>query len=95
MTSPRAIWQILKTAFAEFNREKVARLGAGLAYYTLFALAPLLVVAIGVAGMVFGAEAARGEVVRQIETGTAPFAAVIDRKGATAWVSKLGGIASG
>ena len=67
MTSPKALWQILRTAFAEFKRENVARLGAGLAYYTLFAMAPLLVVAIGVAGMAFGAEAARGEVVKQID----------------------------
>ena len=34
---------------------------------------------------------ASGEVVRQIETGIAPFAAAIDRKGNTAWVSNLGG----
>jgi YVTN family beta-propeller protein len=33
----------------------------------------------------------RGEVVKQIETGVAPFAAAIDRKGAVAWVSNLGG----
>jgi membrane protein len=67
ITSPRELWQILREAFGEFSRENVARLGAALAYYTLFALAPLLVVAIGVAGLVFGAEAARGEVVAQIE----------------------------
>jgi membrane protein len=67
MINPKEVWQILREAFTEFNRENVARLGAGLAYYTLFAIAPLLIVAIGVAGMVFGAEAARGEVVRQID----------------------------
>ena len=67
MFSLQAPREILRTAFAEFSREKVSRLGASLAYYSLFALAPLLVVAIGVAGMVFGAEAARGEVVRQID----------------------------
>jgi membrane protein len=67
MINPKEVWQILREAFTEFNQENVARLGAGLAYYTLFAIAPLLIVAIGVAGMVFGAEAARGEVVRQID----------------------------
>ncbi len=36
-------------------------------------------------------DAGNGEVMRQIETGIAPFAAVIDRKGSTAWVSNLGG----
>jgi membrane protein len=64
---PGELWEILREAFREFNRENVGRLGAAVAYYTLFALAPLLIVAIGVAGMVFGAEAARGEVVAQID----------------------------
>lgn len=67
ITRPGEVWEIFREAWGEFNRENVARLGAALAYYTLFALAPLLVVAIGVAGLVFGAEAARGEVIAQIE----------------------------
>jgi membrane protein len=41
--------------------------GAAIAFYTMFALAPLLVVAIAVAGAVFGAEAARGQIVGEIE----------------------------
>jgi len=36
--------------------------GASLAYYTLFALAPILLIAIAMAGLVFGAEAVRGEI---------------------------------
>jgi membrane protein len=39
---------------------KPFRLAAALAYYTLFSMAPLLVVAQGIAGVVFGEEAARG-----------------------------------
>jgi len=42
-------------------------MGAALAYYTTFSLAPLLIVVIGVAGLIFGANAARGEIVTQIE----------------------------
>lgn len=45
----------------------VMRLGASLAYYTLFAIAPILVVAIGIAGLVFGDEAVRGEIAGQLE----------------------------
>jgi membrane protein len=69
MTAPdlRVVWQVLREAWADFGRDKVSRHGAALAYYTLFAIAPLLVVAIGVAGLVFGADAARGEVVSQIQ----------------------------
>jgi membrane protein len=42
-------------------------MGAALAYYTLFSMAPLLIIVIAVAGLVFGAEAARGEIVAQIQ----------------------------
>lgn len=42
-------------------------MGAALDCYTLFAIAPLLIIAIAVAGLVFGQEAARGEIVAQIQ----------------------------
>jgi membrane protein len=42
------------------------RLGASIAFYSIFALAPLLVIAIAIAGAVFGEEAARGQIVQQI-----------------------------
>jgi len=42
-------------------------MGAALAYYTLFSIAPLLIIVIAVAGLVFGQEAARGEIVDQIQ----------------------------
>jgi membrane protein len=41
-------------------------LGASIAFYTMFALAPLLVITIAIAGAVFGPEAARGEIVSQL-----------------------------
>jgi membrane protein len=43
------------------------RLGASLAYYTLFAIAPVLLMATAIAGMVFGPEAVRGEIVGQLD----------------------------
>jgi membrane protein len=42
-------------------------MGAALAYYTIFSLAPLLVIAIAIAGLAFGAQAAQGEITGQIE----------------------------
>lgn len=63
----RTFGGILKAAAIKWDSDNVPRMGAALAYYSLFALAPLLVVAIGVAGLAFGAEAARGEVVHQID----------------------------
>ncbi|WP_066331171.1 YihY/virulence factor BrkB family protein [Azohydromonas lata] len=43
------------------------QLGASIAFYTVFSMAPLLVIAIAIAGAVFGQEAARGQVVAQIQ----------------------------
>jgi membrane protein len=61
------LWGVLKRAFAGWWNDNVPRMGAALAYYTLFSLAPILIVAIAVTGLVFGAEAVRGEIVGQIE----------------------------
>ena len=63
----RTIWSLLKETVDEWQRDKVDRMAAALAYYTLFSIAPLLVIAVAVAGAVFGQEAARGEVIAQIQ----------------------------
>ena len=65
--SPKAIWRLLKNAFDEWSEDKAPRLGAALAYYTMFSLAPLLIIVIGVAGLVSGEKAARGEIARQLK----------------------------
>jgi membrane protein len=58
---------IVRQAFADWRRDNAARLGAALSYYTLFSLAPLLIVAIAVAGFFFGREAAQGQIVTEIQ----------------------------
>jgi membrane protein len=60
------------------------RMGASLAYFTLFAIAPILIVATAIAGSVFGAEAARGEIVGQLDH-------LVGREGALAVQSLLEG----
>lgn len=62
----RNAWDLIKTTIKEWQEDKAARLGAALAYYTIFSLAPLLVIAIAVAGLVFGQEAAQGQIMNQI-----------------------------
>ena len=62
------------------------RMGASLSYYTLFAIAPILLVATAIAGMAFGAEAVRGEVVGQLDH-------LVGREGALAVQSLLEGAA--
>ncbi len=63
----KAVWGLLKETFSEWNNDKASRLAAALAYYTVFSLAPLLIIVIAIAGSVFGEEAARGEIVGQIQ----------------------------
>ncbi len=65
--SPRMIWTLLRDAAADWSEDKAPRLGAALAYYTALSLAPLLLVVIGIAGLVFGQEAARGQIVGQLQ----------------------------
>ena len=60
-------WLLLRRSVSAWIDDDAASLGAALAYYTLFSLAPLLLIVIAVAGMVFGAEAARGQIVGQLQ----------------------------
>ncbi len=79
-----AIPQMFKSALIAWWDDDALRLGASLAYYTLFAIAPILLVATAIAGLAFGAEAVRGEVVGQLDH-------LIGREGARAVQSLLEG----
>ena len=59
-------WSVLKTTFSEFMNDRVMKLCASLSYYTVFAMAPLLVIIISIAGVFYGDEAVRGEIFGQI-----------------------------
>jgi YihY family inner membrane protein len=59
-------WQMIKAAVNAWMDDYAPSMGAALSYYTLFSLAPLLIIVIAVAGMVFGQEAAQGEIVGQL-----------------------------
>jgi membrane protein len=63
----KTIFDLLKETVSEWSKDKASRLAAALAYYTVFSLAPLLIIVIAIAGSVFGEEAARGEIVGQIQ----------------------------
>src|SRR4029450_10493046 len=78
------ILPIFGTALRAWWDDDAPRLGASLAYYTLFAIAPVLLVATAIAGMVFGAEAVRGEIVGQLDQ-------LVGREGAQAVQSLLEG----
>jgi membrane protein len=62
----RNAWRLVKTTIDKWIEHKDARQGAALAYYSVFSIGPLMVIAIGIAGLAFGEEAARGEVRGQL-----------------------------
>ncbi|HTM59980.1 MAG TPA: YihY/virulence factor BrkB family protein [Burkholderiales bacterium] len=64
--SIKATFALLKDTAAAWSDDYAPSMGAALSYYTLFSIAPLLLIVIAVAGFVFGAEAARGEIFGQL-----------------------------
>ncbi|MEM9272557.1 MAG: YihY/virulence factor BrkB family protein [Cyanobacteria bacterium P01_F01_bin.143] len=64
----KPILKLFKEAFREWQQDKASLLAAALAYYTVFSVTPLLVIAIAIAGAVFGEDAAKGELFQQINT---------------------------
>jgi membrane protein len=75
--SRHELWSLLRESVAEWIRDSASRKGAALAYYTIFSLAPILILAIAIAGLFFGEEAARGQIVDQVS-------GLIGREGARA-----------
>ncbi|MGC3980565.1 MAG: YihY/virulence factor BrkB family protein [Steroidobacteraceae bacterium] len=57
---------LVQTAIKAWSDDYAPSMGAALSYYTLFSVAPLLLIVIAVAGMVFGQDAARGEIFLQL-----------------------------
>ncbi len=62
-----SIWNNFKAAGSEFSQDKVTRLGAATAYYTAFSIAPLLVLIVGLAGLIWGQETVRRELAQQVQ----------------------------
>jgi membrane protein len=60
--------ELLKETGREWMEDKVPRLGAALAYYSALSIAPLAVIAIAIAGLVYGEEAARGHLLDEIRS---------------------------
>src|SRR5262245_40256047 len=63
---PRRHVAILKETVNQFITERAPRMAAALAFYTTFSLAPLLIIAVAIAGLFFGNEAAEGKIVGEI-----------------------------
>lgn len=64
--SIKGIWQVLKKCFSGFADDKVTKLSASLAYYTVFSLGPLMMVIVFLCSMFFGREAIEGTITKQM-----------------------------
>ena len=67
MPTPRALWSLMKASISAWMADYAPSMGAAIAYYTVFSIAPLLLLVIAVAGFAFGREAVQGEVVAQVQ----------------------------
>jgi len=64
--NPRSVWPLLKDAFSAWIADEAQTLGAALAFYTIFSLAPVLILATAIAGLAFGKRVAHVESLRQL-----------------------------
>ena len=67
MKTLKTAWSLGRETMASWSDDYASSMGAALAYYTMFSIAPLLLIVISVAGLFFGDEAARGEILGQLE----------------------------
>lgn len=90
-----AFFKLLKEAAQEWIADDASRLSAALAYYATFSMAPLLVICISLASLIFGEQAARGQILEEIsalagpEVGRAIQSFILD-----AWQESHGGWAA-
>jgi membrane protein len=64
----KGLWKVLKQSFVGFADDKIMKLSASLAYYTVFSMGPLLIVIIYVCSLFFGREAIEGTIYGQIQS---------------------------
>ena len=81
--APRTLVSLFKATLHDWSEDKVPRAAAALSYYAMFSLAPLLLVAIGIAGIVFGQEQAEAQIMAQATT-------LVGDKGAQAIETMMG-----
>jgi membrane protein len=66
--NPKAFVGILKSALEGWSQHNISRLSAALAYYAVFSLAPVLIISISIAGLVFGKDAAQHAIGQEIQS---------------------------
>ena len=76
LNSLKIFFELIWQTFQGWSENKAPMLAAGLSYYTIFSLAPLLVLTVAIASLVYGEQAAEGQLVAQIEDVVGPDTAV-------------------
>ena len=62
----KGIWEVLKNSFKGFGDDKITKMSSSLAYYTIFSMAPLLIIIISLSGIFLGQDAAEGKIYGQL-----------------------------
>jgi membrane protein len=62
------VWTVVKETVSDWIDDDASRLAASLAFYTLLSLAPLVIIAVAVAGVVLGPAAARGQIAQELSS---------------------------
>src|SRR6476469_11269006 len=84
---PAMFWTVIKCAVDQWFQHRSARLGAALAYYSVFSMGPLLLIVTSIAGLLFGADAVRGSL-------SAQFSSLLGETGSKAVETMLAGASS-
>lgn len=63
----RLLWRIMRDAFVEWWEDDATRLAAAVTFYTIFSLAPLVIIAVSIAGTIFGQKAAEGQLLDYVK----------------------------
>jgi len=88
-------WALTRQSISSWSEDYAPSMGAALSYYTLFSIAPLLIIVIAVAGLFFGVDAVRGVIFAQLQSLMGPEGAkAIEEMLSTASDIKTGGLAA-
>jgi len=67
LKDPKELWQLVRDSVSAWIDDFAPSMGAAISYYTVFSIAPLLLIVIAVTGMVLGREAASGQIFAQVQ----------------------------
>lgn len=64
----KGLWDVLKKSFKGFGNDRITKMSSSLSYYTIFSLAPLLIIVISLSGIFLGQDAAEGKIYHQLSS---------------------------